>query len=167
MGYLVDPDLARCLTMVAESPAVPRHEPTQPGVHCELDDASPGNVRDRVRAMLADRSGIVVDDAVLVADELVSNALRHGQAPRSCRLTMLHRGRRLRIEVEDASPQMPKIRTPDHTGGRGLILVDRLATSWGFDPHGDSKTVWAELVLDTPGSSGHARHLAPAPDRSD
>jgi two-component sensor histidine kinase len=112
--------------------------------------------------MLADHAGLIADDAILVADELVSNALQHGQAPRACRLILVGNGSRLRIEVDDTSPQDPEIRTPDHTGGRGLILVDRLASRWGFTHHHDHKTVWAELTLNTPRSSGHAPHLTAA-----
>lgn len=140
----------------------PSSEPNQTGISCALDGTPTKTIRDRIRAAFPGRYGVIVDDAILVADELVTNALRHGQAPRSFRLAVLHHGRRLRIEVEDASPQQPKIRTPDHTGGRGLILVDQLASQWGVDYHDDYKTVWAELALDTPGSGGHAPHLAPA-----
>lgn len=113
--------------------------------------------------MLADRDGIVVDDAVLVTDELVSNAHQHAQGPRTCRLALVGHGRCLRVEVDDSSFAQPRIRPPDSTGGRGLVLVDRLASSWGVENYADHKTVWAEMVLDGAGSSGHARHLAVAP----
>jgi hypothetical protein len=56
------------------------------------------------------------------------------------------------------------MRTPDRSGGRGLVLVDRLASSWGVQHHADHKTVWAEVALDrTSSSSGPARHLSVAP----
>lgn len=141
---------------------MPGREPNHTRITCELDPPTT-SVRHLVREVLADCSGVMVDDAVLVADELVTNALRHGQAPRICRLTLLHHPRRLRIEVDDASTREPRIRAPDHTGGRGLILVDRLSSRWGTEHHNDHKTVWAELDLDTPGSSGHAPHLAGIP----
>lgn len=127
-----------------------------------LDGTATGDIRRLLRGMLTGHGGLVADDAVLVADELVSNALQHGGPPRVCRLILVGDGERLRIEVDDTSPQAPQIRTPDHTGGRGLILVDRLATRWGFTRHDSHKTVWAELTLNTPGSSGHARHLTVA-----
>ncbi|GAB1513083.1 ATP-binding protein [Actinophytocola sp. KF-1] len=127
-----------------------------------LDGAATSEVRRLLRDLLSGHGGVIADDAVLVADELVSNALQHGGAPRSCRMFLTGDGARLRIEVDDSSPRDPEIRTPDHTGGRGLILVDRLASRWGFDRHVDHKTVWAELTLNTPGSSGHAPHLSTA-----
>ncbi|MCZ9336581.1 ATP-binding protein, partial [Streptomyces sp. TRM76130] len=41
----------------------------------------------------------------------------------------------LRLEVSDAGPGRPEIRTPDdeETGGRGLLLVDALAHRWGVE----------------------------------
>jgi two-component sensor histidine kinase len=136
-------------------------EPFPLGVSCDLDATSTKDVRRRVRALLGDREDVVVQDAVLVADELISNAHRHGVGPRACRVAVLYQGRRLRIEVDDAAPALPRIRTPDRFGGRGLVLVGRLATAWGVQMHAHHKTVWAEL-LDHAGS-GQARHLAVAP----
>lgn len=131
-------------------------------VTCDLEVVTGRDVRDQVRDLLTGRAGVVVDDALLVADELASNAHRHGMAPRVCRLVLLDQGRCLRIEVDDASPYQPLIRTPDRSGGRGLVLVDRLASSWGVQHHGQHKTVWAELDLDPTGSGGHAPYLKPA-----
>lgn len=142
-------------------------DPNPTHVACDLDKAPNRSVRDLVRSVLTGRTGVMVEDAVLVADELVSNAHRHGDAPRICRLGLRDRGRCLRIEVDDASPDQPRMRTPDSTGGRGLILVDRLATAWGVQHHAHRKTVWAELALDRPGSSGHAPHMAAAPSVAD
>lgn len=137
------------------SSSVHSGDPSPAGVGHVLDGTTTRHVRALVRGLLAGRADLVVDDAVLVADELVGNAHLHGDAPRLCRLALVNHGRRLRIEVDDASPEEPAIRTPDHTGGRGLILVDQLASSWGCTHHDDHKTVWAELTLGTP-----ARHLA-------
>jgi anti-sigma regulatory factor (Ser/Thr protein kinase) len=127
---------------------------------CDLDTTATREVRRRVRDLLAAYRGIPVDDAVLVVDELVSNAHQHGQAPRACRLAFSGEGRHLRVEVDDASPDQPRIRTADESGGRGLVLVDRLATRWGVTYHAHTKTVWAELALDHAGSSRRAPHLA-------
>lgn len=115
-----------------------------------------------MRDLVADRDGVMVDDAVLVVDELVSNAYRHAAAPRACRLALLDRGRRLRVEVDDASSDPPRMRTPDRSGGRGLVLVARLAAAWGVQHYRDHKTVWAELTVQGAGTGGHARHLATA-----
>jgi two-component sensor histidine kinase len=115
---------------------------------CDLDRMSNRKVRNIVRGLLSGRSGVQVDDAVQVVDELVSNASRHGHAPRWCRIALLDEGRRLRIEVDDAAPGMPRARPPDDTGGRGLILVNELATAWGVQRHSRHKTVWAEVTVE-------------------
>ncbi|WP_125683038.1 ATP-binding protein [Amycolatopsis sp. WAC 04182] len=136
-----------------------RSEPDPSTVAYDLDTTSTRAVRHGVRQALGGYRGLAVDDAVLVADELVSNAHQHGDAPRACRLELTHRGS-LRIEVDDASPRQPRRRTPDGTGGRGLLLIDRLASAWGVRNHADHKTVWVELALNREGN--HAPHLAAA-----
>jgi two-component sensor histidine kinase len=135
-----------------------------PAVTCDLDQTSTSGLRRRLRDMLSGRDDLVVDDVILVADELATNAVRHGQAPRRCRLSLTERGR-LRIEVDDAAPTQPRTRTPDRHGGRGLVLVDQLAASWGVQRAAQHKTVWAELTLGRSGRGGHASHLATQRDR--
>lgn len=116
-------------------------------VSCDLDLTPGHEVRRLVRGLLADRDDRTVCDAVLVADELVSNAHRHGDAPRVCRIGVTQLGRCLRIEVDDASHGQPRLRTPDQFGGCGLVLVDQLAESWGVRTDTRHKTAWAELSL--------------------
>ncbi|GAB3878038.1 hypothetical protein GCM10029964_028100 [Kibdelosporangium lantanae] len=125
----------------------------------DLDDVSPSDIRQLVRTLLDGRDGMIVDDAVLVTDELVTNALRHGSASRSCRLALVDGGATLRIEVDDSATAPPQFREPDSTGGRGLVLIDQLATAWGVVRHEHGKTVWAEMTL----AASPARHLSAAP----
>jgi hypothetical protein len=59
-------------------------------------------------------------------------------------------GRRLRIDVRDSSNRHPRQRTIDGDSetGRGLHIVERLASAWGSAPlAGGGKTVWFELDL--------------------
>ncbi|MFL6145711.1 MAG: ATP-binding protein [Labedaea sp.] len=148
--------------MAAESigPAERHHGDTDSEVSLDLDSILPAAARAMVRTLLADRVGIAVEDAVQVTDELVSNAYRHGLSPRVCRLSLHHAGRRFRVEVDDAVPTDPAPRSPAPDGGRGLLLVARLASGWGVYRHADHKTVWAEITLDTPASAGHAANLS-------
>ncbi|MFE5564984.1 ATP-binding protein [Amycolatopsis japonica] len=139
-----------------------RNEPNPGAVTFDLDTTATRDVRHGVRRMLCRYRGLAVDDAVLVADELISNAHRHGDAPRVCRLGLTHQGRYVRIEVDDASPRQPQRRTPDGSGGRGLLLIDRLSSTWGVQNFADHKTVWVELALHRGGNSGHAPHLSTA-----
>jgi anti-sigma regulatory factor (Ser/Thr protein kinase) len=147
--------------MAAEEQSGPvTSQPDPPEITCDLDQTSTSGLRQHLRDLLSERDDLMVDDAILVADELATNAIRHGQAPRQCRLMLTEQGRRLRIEVDDAAPTQPRMRTPDRHGGRGLVLVDRLAASWGTLRSPSHKTVWAELTLGRSGRGGHASHLA-------
>jgi PAS domain S-box-containing protein len=53
------------------------------------------------------------------------------------------------VEVFDADLRLPRIRNAGETdeGGRGLYLVDQLATRWGSRPTHDGKAVWFEVPL--------------------
>ncbi len=51
------------------------------------------------------------------------------------------------VEVFDPDLRLPRIRTAAETdeGGRGLYLVEQLATRWGSRPTPEGKTVWFEM----------------------
>jgi PAS domain S-box-containing protein len=53
------------------------------------------------------------------------------------------------VEVFDTDLRLPRIRTAGESdeGGRGLYLVDQLATRWGSRPTKDGKAVWFELPI--------------------
>ncbi|MFC4562810.1 SpoIIE family protein phosphatase [Nocardiopsis mangrovi] len=53
------------------------------------------------------------------------------------------------VEVYDNDLRLPRIRSAgaDDEGGRGLYLVDQLATRWGSRPTPDGKAVWFEVPL--------------------
>ena len=88
----------------------------------------------------------VVEVALLLASELVTNAIRHGKGV--VQLVVKKFSGRLCVEVSDTGPGRPTARNPDshHAGGRGLLLVERLANEWGVAPSpGGGKTVWFTL----------------------
>jgi anti-anti-sigma factor len=96
------------------------------------------------RAWLADR----VDQAVLVTSELVTNAVVHAQS--GLRLLVELRGHQLHLAVQDASPHLLHLATSPsllEEGGRGLLLVDALATTWQVQHPPDGGKVVA-CVLD-------------------
>jgi len=54
---------------------------------------------------------------------------------------------RIRVEVDDSSPEPPVLQRPgpETTRGRGIMLLDALSTAWGTDLRDTGKTVWFEL----------------------
>jgi serine/threonine-protein kinase RsbW len=84
-------------------------------------------------------------DAALLLTELVANCVRHARSPMQIRLTVEHD--LLRAEVRDGSALNPLPREPDEHGGRGVLILDALASRWGVFGHpGAGKTVWFELA---------------------
>jgi serine/threonine-protein kinase RsbW len=85
------------------------------------------------------------DDAQLLLTEVVANGVIHARSTLGIQLTVEHN--LLRAEVSDDCPQTPILRQPDDTGGRGLLILSRVASRWGVLRHpGDGKTVWFELA---------------------
>ncbi|MFR9673429.1 SpoIIE family protein phosphatase [Streptomyces sp. TR06-5] len=109
-----------------------------------------GFVRDTLQGWgLAD----VVDDAVVLTSELVTNAVVH--AGTSAQVICLHEESTVRIEVVDHYPErelplhdagLPP-GNPDREGGRGLLLCAALASRWGVDYTAADKRVWFRLEL--------------------
>lgn len=135
---------------------VAQEVPTSSSMAVPHGPAGVGEARHRMRDQLRVRgvSETVIDDAVLVLSELLSNAYRHGRP--------LGRGMagdgdvraawhvdktgRLTVEVTDGGgPTRPVPATPSVTarGGRGLNIITALADAWGVrdDVHGEV-TVW-------------------------
>ena len=84
--------------------------------------------------------------AELLTAELVTNAVLHVGG----RVT-LHAefdGAVLHVDVEDDSSAPPVAGPRDDRGaGRGIQLVDDLATAWGVEPRDNGKVVWFEIDL--------------------
>jgi anti-sigma regulatory factor (Ser/Thr protein kinase) len=141
---------------------------------------APGCSRMFARATLTRWGAVdVVDDAMLVVSELVTNAvnatgvsgpLNWAELPPLSLLTvrLVALDGSVVIEVWDSSPKEPVARTPapDDEHGRGLHLVGHLARRWGFYPHRGGKVVWAELPLRPPGPGGLPKRRGPASSSS-
>lgn len=88
--------------------------------------------------------------ALQLVSELATNALIHAGTAFSIEL-----GRsadELRVGVADGSRATPGVRRygAESTTGRGLRLIDSMATRWGIDAADDGKVVW--FVLDLSGT---------------
>jgi anti-sigma regulatory factor (Ser/Thr protein kinase) len=85
------------------------------------------------------------DTAVLLSSELVTNAFIHGRS--EARVSVHVEDGRVLVRVADDNSRHPRPEAddPDALDGRGMSIVDMLATRWGVldDPYG--KTVWFEI----------------------
>jgi anti-sigma regulatory factor (Ser/Thr protein kinase) len=93
----------------------------------------------------------LIDDALLVAAELIANAIRHAQTEFT--VTVRVRPGVVRLEVFDRDTRPPALLGLDSesTSGRGLHIVAGLASDWGWQTAEDDdgisgKRVWAELA---------------------
>ncbi|MFF3915489.1 SpoIIE family protein phosphatase [Streptomyces sp. NPDC001852] len=145
---------------------------------------APGSARALVRAALAETPGVparLVDDAMAIVSELVTNAVVHAGTDVEVDWLLEETGAFV-VEVGDRHPsRAPRdplggegpYDTPEY--GRGLRLVTTLAESWGVTYRAGAKTVWARLPPggvedpDTPAPDAAlevAEDLAPQPHRA-
>ncbi|WP_345135283.1 SpoIIE family protein phosphatase [Streptomyces mexicanus] len=97
--------------------------------------------------------GDIVDDAVVLTSELVTNAVVH--AGTAADVLCLRCDDGVRIEVSDRYPEREvpvqsapvSMGSPDREGGRGLQLCAALAGRWGVEYTPTHKTVWFQLDL--------------------
>jgi serine phosphatase RsbU (regulator of sigma subunit)/anti-sigma regulatory factor (Ser/Thr protein kinase) len=123
-----------------------------PGAGDELvlprDPASVPVARDHVRTACraASMAADVCDSAVLMASEVVTNAVIHGRG--RVRLQVTAERDRVVVEVADDSIATPAVRHAgeDATGGRGMAIVELLADAWGTRPTTSGKVVWFALT---------------------
>jgi anti-sigma regulatory factor (Ser/Thr protein kinase) len=90
--------------------------------------------------------------ALLLCSELVSNAVTHGSG--DLRVAVERAADVVRVAVEDANQRLPVRRelTFDEPGmaperGRGLVLLDAMASRWGAERSREGKWVWFELDI--------------------
>lgn len=96
------------------------------------------------------------ETAALIVAELAANAVLHGRVPgRDIALRLTRSPETIRIEIADARgeslPRLLPSPLPDAETGRGLLLVEALASRWGVDTEpGPGKRVWAECAMEAP-----------------
>lgn len=90
--------------------------------------------------------------ACIIATELVNNVVVHAHTPMVL-LLALH-GEGMSVAVRDESATAPSFTgepvAPTAYGGRGMLLIDSIATRWGSLLLNDGKVVWAVLDGDEP-----------------
>jgi anti-sigma regulatory factor (Ser/Thr protein kinase) len=116
------------------------------------DRRAPAAARDAVRAVIAETHlDDLLDDALLLATELTTNAVLHVGAEIEIRVQAS--GGTVTVSIRDSEPdELPQLGAVDTEAypfantGRGLLLVDRIAYRWGTTTDDDGKSVWFELT---------------------
>ena len=103
--------------------------------------------RNRVAHLLSGRCGLsTIETAALLTGELATNAVLHADPPVHLRAEITDV--LVRVEMHDSGsgtlPAPRKTRTTDR-GGRGLALVEALASRWGTERTDAGTLVWFEL----------------------
>jgi two-component sensor histidine kinase len=119
-------------------------------------NAAPQAARHKSRVILGEWNvnPEVTGTAVLLTSELVTNAVRFGQAPgmpppSEISLALWRTRSTLVIEVSDQSESLPARRptSPESESGRGLNMVHELSRQWGFYvPRPGWKTVYCVVA---------------------
>jgi anti-anti-sigma factor len=159
-GTLPDTDLVRDLSIHPTFQAALAEAATEPVPARVRQRLEPTIHAPRVGRELASRAcadwGLAgsATPAEILASELVTNAVRHAGTVIDLRITL--RDQQLRVSVHDRTGELARLQAPaesdDH--GRGLLIVDSVATGWGNVPVPDGKVVWASLWV-TPPRSQH------------
>ncbi len=108
---------------------------------------SVGAARRFVRDVLMSRhvADGVVSTVELLTSEVVTNAIVHAQS--GTQLAVQVDDHSVRVAVRDTSPRVPARRLGrlDDVSGRGVVIVDELASAWGVDHERHGKRVWFEV----------------------
>ena len=126
-------------------------------VHVPHEQASAARVRWRFAADLraAHVTGQVADDALLIASELVTNAVRHARPlqPGGLRVSWQISPAQIGVSVTDggsATAPAALAAAKSALGGRGLHIVHHLASAWDVSRSREGTTVWAVLARAAP-----------------
>ncbi|MEU0738324.1 ATP-binding protein [Streptomyces sp. NPDC006134] len=99
-----------------------------------------------LRRSVRERFGEPCDDIELCVTELVGDVIRHVGEGTWVRVVRADGG--TRIEVTDPDPRaLPVLlrASEEDESGRGLALLDAVASRWGVRQGAEGKTVWCEL----------------------
>ncbi|MCF2531789.1 ATP-binding protein [Yinghuangia soli] len=123
---------------------------TQTEAQFEPLPASVGEARHWAAKWLAGQ-GIpdhVIDDVTLCLSEVTTNAVRHhgSTTPLHVRLAIHATVVRLSVQDDNCAPPSPRSPAEDDENGRGYVILDALAATWGFSSSARGKTVWCDIT---------------------
>lgn len=132
--------------------------PTPTTLSLGVDSAAARTARTAVAKACESMSTSTREAAILLASELVTNAVRHARPPIS--ITIERDEQVVKVTVADAHAARPVLQPrrafnhrtdPAAEAHRGLQIVDALAAAWGVrDLEPEGKAVWFYLSDDQP-----------------
>ncbi|MGH3098259.1 MAG: SpoIIE family protein phosphatase [Streptosporangiales bacterium] len=133
-------------------PAEAERAPAGPEQQAQLtvtgESGSVANARHFLTGVL-DEWGLqsLVDTGALLVSEAVTNALLHARSAADVHIHRTAAG--VEVEVRDLDERVPAVRVVDgdSESGRGLYLLEALASDWGAEPSPSGKRVWFRLDL--------------------
>jgi anti-sigma regulatory factor (Ser/Thr protein kinase) len=119
--------------------------------------SSPSTARRVVEHIISEhRLEAVLDEALLLVTELVTNAVVHAGTDIDVQVDA--GAEQLRVEVIDRTPGLlhvdSHLPSDQREGGRGLLLLDALATEWGTRHFSWGKSVWFSLATQAESAEG-------------
>lgn len=118
-------------------------------IELEADADAASVARDFVYDNRDHLHGDVIADAQLLVSEIVTNAVKYGRSAITLSLRLDPPG--IGIVVGDDGEQLPVLPDtnpgPEAPGGRGLLIVDAIASAWGVIPSEPppGKSVWFDV----------------------
>src|SRR3954452_10589786 len=134
------------------------------------DPGAPQQARRFIAATLEDLGlDEVREIAELLVSELVTNAVVHAASPVDVEVEIDDSGVLVRVRDADTGPLVMRAGGGSELdeGGRGFLLVDRLAEAWGTEHRGGRKCVWFRLATGAEQEPEPAPAVAPPASRSD
>jgi len=125
------------------------HEARHMSAQLDRTVNAPREARGMVQSLVDGALSPFVQDALLLTSELVTNAVIHTHVSCDLDATYERADHRLVVRVRDQSSLTPEDRPSSEAAaaeGRGLQLIDALATSWGCNETTQGKEMWFELV---------------------
>ena len=118
---------------------------TTPRAEVELPVSreAPALAREFLRgSTCAEHHSEVVDDAVLLVSELVTNSVLHGGPPVVVAVDCDEATLQVRVRDGSSARPAPRDAAQSDEGGRGLALVAEMSADWGVDTEEGGKHVW-------------------------
>jgi anti-sigma regulatory factor (Ser/Thr protein kinase) len=110
---------------------------------CRTFPATPEQAGEARRFLAAILDGHPADDTILCLSELVTNATIHSRSRQPggwLTVRVQRRDDHVRVEVWDQGGPWTETAHEDGQTGRGLLILDRLASTWGRN--GSAETGW-------------------------